>query len=276
MLCQGLVRKKGSERRWVASQRHQCDLGRCADAQREPPVVGARVDVEQRTSLAVRSHRKLEKQRGQAPADSRNRQLNAVLQTLAASIDTRDPLTAGHSEKVTEYASGICSELNLTNDACETIRVAAMLHDYGKIGVPDAILKKPGRLTKEEYDIVKTHAMKSRDILTQINFSGSLRRVPEIAGAHHEKIDGSGYPLGLKGDQIPLGAKIIAVADFFEAITAKRHYRDPLPLETAFDLLEKESGVHFEPHIVEAFVRFYQKANPNHHIDGLTKMKKVS
>jgi HD-GYP domain-containing protein (c-di-GMP phosphodiesterase class II) len=208
--------------------------------------------------------------------DSRNRQLKSVLQTLAASIDTRDPLTAGHSEKVTEYASGICSELNLTNDTCETIRVAAMLHDYGKIGVPDAILKKPGRLTKEEYDIVKTHAMKTRDILMQINFSGSLRQVPEIAGAHHEKIDGSGYPLGLKGDQIPLGAKIIAVADFFEAITAKRHYRDPLPLETAFDLLEKESGVHFEPHIVEAFIRFYQKANPTHQINNLRKLKKVS
>ena len=136
-----------------------------------------------------------------------------------------------------------------------------MLHDYGKIGVPDAILKKPGRLTREEYSIVQTHAMKTRDILEQINFSGPLKFVPEIAGAHHEKIDGSGYPLGLTGDQIPLGAKIIAVADFFEAITAKRHYRDPLPLETAFDLLEKESGVHFEPFIVDAFVRYFQKMN---------------
>lgn len=208
--------------------------------------------------------------------DSQDRQLKSVLQTLAASIDTRDPLTAGHSAKVTEYASGICSELNLSEEACETIRVAAMLHDYGKIGVPDAILKKPGRLTKEEYAIVKTHAMKTKDILKQINFDGALRDVPKIAGAHHEKIDGSGYPLGLKGDQIPLGAKIIAVADFFEAITAKRHYRDPLPLETAFDLLNKESGVHFEPYIVEAFVRFYQRVNPDHQIEALSKLKKVS
>ena len=193
--------------------------------------------------------------------DTQKRQMESVLQTLAASIDTRDPLTAGHSEKVTEYALGICKELGLPNGKQETIRIAALLHDYGKIGVPDAILKKPGRLTIEEYETVKTHAIKTKEILEQINFSGPLKKVPEIAGAHHEKIDGSGYPLGLNGNQIPLGAKIIAVADFFEAITAKRHYRDPLPIETAFDLLDKERGVHFEKEIVDAFIQYYQKTN---------------
>jgi HD-GYP domain-containing protein (c-di-GMP phosphodiesterase class II) len=192
--------------------------------------------------------------------DARNRQMQSILQTLAASIDARDPLTAGHSAKVTEYAVGICRELQLSSDYCEAVRVAALLHDYGKIGVPDAILKKPGRLTREEYAIVRTHAMKSRDILEQIHFGGALSDVPEIAGAHHEKIDGSGYPLGLKGAQIPMGARIIAVADFFEAITAKRHYRDPLPLEVAFHLLEKERGVHFEERIVDAFIRYHRKA----------------
>lgn len=192
--------------------------------------------------------------------DERNRQMQSILQTLAASIDARDPLTAGHSAKVTEYAMGICRELNLSNEYHEAVRVAALLHDYGKIGVPDAILKKPGRLTREEYDIVKTHAMKSREILEQINFGGALSQVPAIAGAHHEKMDGSGYPLGLKGEEIPLGARIIAVADFFEAITAKRHYRDPLPLEVAFHLLAKERGVHFEEHIVDAFKRYHRKA----------------
>ncbi len=189
--------------------------------------------------------------------DERNRQMQSILQTLAASIDARDPLTAGHSAKVTEYALGISRELELPNDYCEAVRVAALLHDYGKIGVPDAILKKPGRLTREEYEIVKTHAAKSRQILEQINFSGTLTQVPEIAGAHHEKIDGSGYPLGLKGEEIPLGARIIAVADFFEAITAKRHYRDPLPLEVALHLLEKERGVHFEERIVDAFRNYH-------------------
>jgi HD-GYP domain-containing protein (c-di-GMP phosphodiesterase class II) len=95
--------------------------------------------------------------------------------------------------------------------------------------------------------------------LEQINFSGILSKVPEIAGAHHEKADGSGYPLGLKGNQIPLGSRIIAVADFFEAITAKRHYRDPLPIDVAFHLLDKERGVHFENRIVDAFKTYYAK-----------------
>jgi hypothetical protein len=189
--------------------------------------------------------------------DDRDRQMQSILQTLAASIDARDPLTAGHSAKVTEYAVGIAQELNLSQEYCEMIRVAALLHDYGKIGVPDAILKKPGRLTREEYEIVKAHVTKSRHILEQIHFSGALSKVPEIVGAHHEKVDGSGYPLGLKGDQIPLGARIIAVADVFEAITAKRHYRDPMPDDVAFHLLEKERGVHFEDRIVDAFKTYY-------------------
>jgi hypothetical protein len=209
--------------------------------------------------------------------DDRHHQMQSILQTLAASIDARDPLTAGHSAKVTEYAVGICKELNLDQEYCEVIRVAALLHDYGKIGVPDAILKKPGRLTREEYDIVKTHAMKTRHILEQINFSGWLGQVPEIAGAHHEKMDGSGYPLGLKGDQIPLGARIIAVADFFEAVTAKRHYRDPLPIDVAFHLLYKDRGIHFDAQIVEAFKSYYHKT---HHFQFRTEeaddMQKVS
>lgn len=195
--------------------------------------------------------------------DASERQMQSILQTLAASIDARDPLTAGHSAKVTEYALGICRELGLEKEFCETIRVAALLHDYGKIGVPDAILKKPGRLTRSEYDAVKAHAMKSRDILEQINFTGALSQVPEIAGAHHEKADGSGYPLGLKGEEIPLGARIIAVADFFEAITAKRHYRDPMPLDVAFHMLEKERGIHFEERIVDAFKNYYHKTHLN-------------
>jgi HD-GYP domain-containing protein (c-di-GMP phosphodiesterase class II) len=156
------------------------------------------------------------------------------------------------------------------------IRVAALLHDYGKIGVPDAILKKPGRLTREEYNIVKTHAMKSRHILEQINFTGMLDQVPKIVGAHHEKADGSGYPLGLKGKEIPLGARIIAVADFFEAITAKRHYRGPLPLDIAFHLLNNERGIHFEKVIVDAFKTYYHKTYLQQEKGMENKLQKVS
>jgi HD-GYP domain-containing protein (c-di-GMP phosphodiesterase class II) len=194
--------------------------------------------------------------------EAKVRQFNSVLQVLAASIDARDSLTAGHSEKVTDYSLGICAELGLSQDYCETIRVAALLHDYGKIGVPDAILKKEGPLTEEEYAMIKTHSTKTREILDRINSEGVYRNVPEIAAAHHEKLDGSGYPLGLKGKDIPLGAKIIAVADYFEAVTAKRHYRDPLSTEEAIALLKKEGENHFEVKLINAFISYFYKTYP--------------
>lgn len=190
---------------------------------------------------------------------SKERQFHSTLEVLAATIDARDPLTAGHSKKVTEYAVGICDTLNISEEETERIRVAALLHDYGKIGVPDAILKKEGRLTEEEYAIVQTHTRKTESILEGINFEGIYHNIPAIAGAHHESIDGSGYPLGLKGDDIPLGALIIAVADFFEAITSKRHYREPMPTEIAYQLLRQQSGTRFDSQIVEAFIRYHQR-----------------
>jgi HD-GYP domain-containing protein (c-di-GMP phosphodiesterase class II) len=197
--------------------------------------------------------------RNAALLEARVKQFNSTLQVLAASIDARDNLTAGHSDKVTEYALGICGELGLLYEYSEMIRVASLLHDYGKIGVPDAILKKPGRLTPEEHDIVKSHSTKTREILEQINFEGIYCQVPEIAGCHHERVDGTGYPNGLKGKDIPLGAKIIAVADFFEAVTAKRHYRDPMPVDVALQLLKEGVGKHFEKKIVDAFVKYFGK-----------------
>jgi HD-GYP domain-containing protein (c-di-GMP phosphodiesterase class II) len=139
------------------------------------------------------------------------------------------------------------------------IRVASLLHDYGKIGISDAILKKPGKLTEEEYEEIKTHAEKTRQILLKINFRGIYREVPEIAGAHHEKVDGTGYPKGLHGDAIPLGAKILAVADFFEAVTAKRHYRDPMPVDVALQMLEEKRDVHYDSIVIDAFLGFFSK-----------------
>jgi len=189
--------------------------------------------------------------------ESREEQFKSTLEVLAKSIDARDFLTAGHSEKVTEYAVGISRELGLSDDYREMIRVASLLHDYGKIGISDAILKKPGKLTDEEYEEIKTHAEKTRQILLKINFQGIYREVPDIAGAHHEKVDGSGYPLGLKGDKIPLGAKIIAVADFFEAITAKRHYREPMALDVALKMLEEKREIHYDGAIIDAFLRYF-------------------
>jgi HD-GYP domain-containing protein (c-di-GMP phosphodiesterase class II) len=193
--------------------------------------------------------------------EERTNQLKSILRALAASIDARDPFTAGHSEKVTEYAIGICKEMNLPADYTEIVGIAASLHDYGKIGIPDALLKKEGILTEEEYEIIKTHTFKTRNILEKIEFYGPYRQIPVIAEAHHEKIDGSGYPRGLKGDEIPLGSRIIAVADFFEAITAKRLYRDPIPAENAIEMLRREIDVHFNREIVEAFIQYYKKTH---------------
>ncbi len=186
-------------------------------------------------------------------------QFNSILRVLAASIDARDPLTAGHSEKVTEYSVGIARELGLGEDYCEVIGIAGLLHDYGKLGVRDDVLKKPGRLTDDEYLEIRSHASKTKMILDQMNFSGNYSEIPLLAGAHHEKIDGSGYPQGLKGEEIPLGARIIAVADVFEALTAKRHYRDPMDIDEAVRILKAGINTAFEQKIVDAFLNYYQK-----------------
>jgi len=193
--------------------------------------------------------------------EQRNRQLKSILKALAASIDARDPYTAGHSEKVTEYAVGICREMNMPSDYTEVVAVAASLHDYGKIGISDDLLKKKGALTDHEYEVIKTHSVKTRHILEKIDFHGQYRQIPQIAEAHHEKLDGSGYPRGLKGDEIPIGSRIIAVADFFDAITSKRLYRDPIPVPEAIEMLRQESDVHFSREIVEAFIHYYTATN---------------
>ena len=191
--------------------------------------------------------------------DARFKQFQSILQVLAATTDARDPITAGHSENVTEYSVGVCNELGLSYNYTEMIRVASLLHDYGKIGVDDNILKKPGRLNEEEYEEIKTHAKKTRNILEQINFEGIYQEVPEIAGSHHEKLDGTGYPGGLLDDQIHFGAKVIAVADVFEALTSKRHYRDPMMVNEAFDHIVCNVGIHFDKECVEAFINYYNK-----------------
>ncbi len=191
--------------------------------------------------------------------EAKMNQFHSILEALASTIDARDPLTAGHSTRVTEYSLGISRELDVTKEFCEMLRVASLLHDYGKIGITDVILKKRGQLTPEEYVEIKTHVIKTEVILNKIKFEGIYKDVPEVAGAHHEKFDGTGYPKGLKGSEIPLGARILAVADVFEAITAKRHYRDPMQVEKAMEILEDGKETHFDPHIVDAFIRYYMK-----------------
>ncbi len=194
---------------------------------------------------------------------ARENQFAATLKILAHSIDARDFLTAGHSEEVAEYAVGIAIELGQSHDYCQMIRIASLLHDYGKIGVPDTVLKKNGPLTPEERMLIQEHSKKSYDILSQIPFEGLNKEIPFIALYHHEHWDGAGYPTGLKGHNIPFGARIVAVADFYEAITSKRHYRDPMDHEEALQLLQEESGTHFDPQIVKVFLRFLSRRQKN-------------
>ena len=190
--------------------------------------------------------------------EAKEKQFHSILQVLVSSIDARDPMTAGHSVRVTTFAVGIAGEMGLSKDYCEMIRIASLLHDYGKIGISDVILKKEGKLTPEEYEEIKAHAMKTREILEMMDFDGIYKEVPQVAASHHEKLDGSGYYQGLHGEEIPLGSRILAVADVFEAITAQRHYRKPMLLEEAFKTLNENKGTHFDAMVVEAFFRYYE------------------
>jgi len=144
------------------------------------------------------------------------------IQMLAGAVDEKDPYTKGHSDRVTRYSVLIAKELNLPDQFIETLRISALLHDVGKIGIEDRILKKPGALTPEEFDIMKTHTTKGANILRPVK---QLREMLPGIELHHEALDGRGYPYGLQGDQIPLLARIIAVADTFDAVTTNRPYQ---------------------------------------------------
>ncbi|MBI9103892.1 MAG: HD domain-containing protein [Spirochaetales bacterium] len=190
---------------------------------------------------------------------ARELQFQSIIKVLASSIDARDPLTSGHSEKVAEYSDEIAKRMGFSDQERAVLKIAALLHDYGKIGVPDHILKKNGQLTLDEFEIIKTHAEKTSSILNQINFEDDFSHIPSIAGSHHERVDGNGYPQGLKGEEIPLESKIIATADFYEAITSQRHYRSPMPNLEAYTILRQESGAHLDPKIVKIFCEYLRE-----------------
>jgi len=177
----------------------------------------------------------------------------SFIETLSTTLDARDYITSGHSRRVTLYAVQIARLMRLTPKEINLIRYAAMLHDIGKLGVPEIVLFKNKKLSDEEYEIIKQHASLSKSILSKIHFQKDLKEVPAVAASHHERVDGSGYPDGLKGDQIPLGGKILAVCDVFDALTSRRQYRDRMEIEKVVALLEKETGTSFEPFVVYEF-----------------------
>lgn len=173
---------------------------------------------------------------------------NETILSIARTVDAKDSNTSEHSFRVSQYSLAIAKRLGYSEEKCENLRQMALLHDIGKIGIPDAILNKPGKLTDEEYEIMKTHVIRGGEILKDFTM---IDNVSVGALYHHEKYDGSGYCHGLKGEQIPLDARIIGIADAFDAMTANRVYRKQLDLDFVIAELKRCSGTQFDPKLVD-------------------------
>lgn len=174
------------------------------------------------------------------------------VETMAQALDARDPYTAGHSDRVSDYSIAIAAALALPSEEIETIRIGARLHDIGKIGIPDAVLQKSGYLTPEEYALVKLHPQIGKRILERV---GRFDKYLPIVELHHEDHDGCGYPYGLKGHEVPLAVRIVHVADVYDALTTDRAYRAAMSHARAVEILEQCSGSSFDPEVVRAFLR---------------------
>jgi HD-GYP domain-containing protein (c-di-GMP phosphodiesterase class II) len=178
------------------------------------------------------------------------------IQMLAGAVDEKDPYTRGHSDRVTRYSLMIAKEMNLPSSFMEILQVSAQLHDVGKIGIEDHILKKPGALTEEEFEVMKTHTTKGANILRPVTQLAEMLPGIEL---HHEALDGRGYPYGLKGDQIPLLARVIAVADTFDALTTNRPYQQAHTPDQALQIIKNLAGKRLDPAAVAALLAVYER-----------------
>jgi putative two-component system response regulator len=181
-----------------------------------------------------------------------------IAETLINAMEAKDLYLRGHSQRVAELASALGQELGLDQAVCEDLNVAGRLHDVGKIGIRESILNKPDRLTAEEFDHVKRHVQIGLDILAPL---AHIKTPLNFVEHHHEHWDGAGYPYGLAGEQIPLGARILCAADTFDALTSKRAYREPMAALDALEHLRPDAGKHFDPSVYEALVRVVTKRN---------------
>ncbi len=183
-------------------------------------------------------------------------QAHRTIERLSDVLDRRDPSTYEHSQRVAEYCRLICEEMKLPADFTETVVLAARVHDLGKIAIPDNILFKPGKLTPQEWIVMRTHASEGADILAGID-----SYVPSLAiiRHHHERWDGKGYPDGLAGEEIPLGARIVAVADTYDAMVSVRPYRRGLHTLTVLEEIERHAGDQFDPRVAATFVRIMRQ-----------------
>jgi hypothetical protein len=178
-----------------------------------------------------------------------------ITQTMAQTLDARDPYTAGHSSRVSGYAVAIAEAMSLNAKDIDVIRTGANFHDIGKIGIPDAVLQKPGPLTDDEFGVIKRHPVIGKRILEGVARFCDYLSIVEL---HHENHDGTGYPWGLRGENVPLGARIVHVVDAFDAMTTSRPYRAAMPPDTAISILRRHAGSQFDPAVVEVFLRLVE------------------
>src|SRR5437899_3041567 len=180
------------------------------------------------------------------------RHLVDTITAFVTAIESKDPYLKGHSARVALYAAEIASVMGLDDETIQVVSRGAMLHDLGKLSIMDTILRKPDRLTAEEFAVIKAHPVVGERILKPLRF---LNREACAVRSHHEKFDGSGYPDGLKGEDIPLVARIVTVADVFDAVTSNRPYRTALPVDAAREEIARGRGTHFDPQVADAFAR---------------------
>lgn len=218
------------------------------------PIVLARV----KTHLALYDQqRELSRQVAERTAELDRTRLE-IIQRLGCAAEYKDNETGMHVIRMSWYSKFLAEQINATDEWVDLVYTAAPMHDIGKIAIPDRVLLKPGKLDKEEWHIMQKHVEYGVDILGD-HPSTIMTMAREIALCHHEKFDGSGYPNGLKGEDIPLSARIVAIADVFDALTSERPYKQAWPVEKAVALLEEEAGAHFDPKLVPEFLKCLPK-----------------
>jgi putative nucleotidyltransferase with HDIG domain len=192
--------------------------------------------------------------------------IKGTIQLIARFLEMKDPYTAGHQKRVSELAFRIAEALGLNELEREGLLMASLIHDIGKISIPSEILSKPGKLSDIEYDLIKTHSQKGYDILKEIEFPWPIAR---IVLQHHERLDGSGYPAGVRGDNILLASRILTVADVMEAISSHRPYRAALGVEKGMEHIQQFSGIYYDPEVVRECVNLFQEENFEFKTPGL-------
>jgi PAS domain S-box-containing protein len=197
---------------------------------------------------------KQDKEKLQCTLDKLREALGGIIQVVSQTVEKRDPYTAGHQRRVSELARTIAKEMGFTSDQVDGLRLAGIIHDLGKISVPAEILSKPDKLTELEFELIKLHPQSGYDILKNVDFPWPIAR---IVLEHHERIDGSGYPKGLKGEDLLPETKVLVVADVVEAIASHRPYRPALGVDKALEEIKKNSGIHYDPKVVETCIKLF-------------------